>query len=670
MEDTKNQRILLWVDDEPAILDAVKRLFRNSIFHIVTEVNPRKALEILKTQPVHIVVSDQRMPEMSGIEFLKLAKNLKPSVTRLMVTAFDEESLLRDAINEAGVFRFISKPWSEEKLINDIHQALQHTEALEQQDLLRKQVLGVNTELNELLERLSVVVEERTQSLKASRNEIRKREERNKALISFINDLTLCQSVEEVLSILREELKSIKGIGDPIFAVYSYGGKKTIFSFQGKQILKHHVSQLWSDSMNVRVNDPMDRQYLANQIGRPLSKILTFPLLKQVSAHMLKPSVLFIEYFLDEDPNLIVNLLSERLQPVSMALDRVLLGEQLRLASYQWETTFDAIDEPVAILTGQYDLLRANKYFQENKNTKKCFEIFAGRTSPCNGCPVMSVLETGQAKSGVVNIKNRVYEVHSYPIELSPKIESYNIINHYVDITTSRNMYSQLIQNEKMAALGLLAGNIAHELNNPLTGIRSLSQIAMSEISADSNLYRDLSEISEAAKRSQSIIQNLGDFAGVNKAIEPQAIDINEVVEKTLPLLKTILRDISVHLEFHIEKLPVLANAQLLQQVVFNLITNAAQAMGGSGQLVIKTYRDGDDVKLAVHDDGPGITKENIQKIFEPFFTTKAEGKGTGLGLSTSLSIVSSFKGKIDVKSEMGRGSEFTVVLPALGESL
>ena len=214
--------------------------------------------------------------------------------------------------------------------------------------------------------------------------------------------------------------------------------------------------------------------------------------------------------------------------------------------------------------------------------------------------------------------------------------------------------------------MGLLAGNIAHELNNPLSGIRALAQFLKTEVVAHSNHFTDLDEVEKAAVRCQQIIKNLLNFSEPSNERDLK-VDVNELIESTLPLLKTALRNQNIQTFFGEDLSQVLLQPSQMQQVIFNLINNACQAMVQGGTLVIKTWQEGSDVFFSISDSGPGIPEELHQRIFEPFFTTKGVGTGTGLGLSVSRSIVEKFGGQLKLESRPGEGTTFTVVLAAGG---
>ena len=246
------------------------------------------------------------------------------------------------------------------------------------------------------------------------------------------------------------------------------------------------------------------------------------------------------------------------------------------------------------------------------------------------------------------------------------------MINHYVDVTASRELHGRMIQSEKMAAIGLLAGNIAHELNNPLTGIRSLAQVLLAEVPAVGTLQDDIREVEKAAERSQKIIENLLDFSKGEADTKQTLISLNDIVRRTLPMIKTAMREHRSEMSLSDDEPKVKVEPHLMQQVVFNLVNNACQAMRDPGTIAIDTDTETDGSGrwsvLHVTDTGVGIPDEIIETIFEPFFTTKEKGQGTGLGLSMSQQVVQKFGGEIRVKSAVGEGTRFTVRLPIIEE--
>ena len=236
----------------------------------------------------------------------------------------------------------------------------------------------------------------------------------------------------------------------------------------------------------------------------------------------------------------------------------------------------------------------------------------------------------------------------------------------------SRDLYQQLLQAEKMAALGQTISGVAHELNNPLATILSWAE-RLSEKSLDDPTRRGVDVILGEADRAARIVRNLLTFARKRQSSRTM-IDLNEVVTDTLALraYEHKLTNITVATALP-EGLPqVFADPHQIQQVLLNLVINADQAMlsaNGRGSLVLRTWHDAeeDSIMLEVSDDGPGVPVEVRTKIFDPFFTTKEVGKGTGLGLTVAYAIVQEHGGQIRVDSRPGRGASFVVELPVSG---
>jgi signal transduction histidine kinase len=224
-----------------------------------------------------------------------------------------------------------------------------------------------------------------------------------------------------------------------------------------------------------------------------------------------------------------------------------------------------------------------------------------------------------------------------------------------------------LVQSEKMAAFGQLGAGIAHEVKNPLAGILGLTQLCLLEAEQETTQFKNLSLIEKETKRCKTIIDNLLKFSRQEK-VAFDMIDVNRVALDTIAIISHQLgiNKIKLLQELTPELPPVYGNANQIQQVLLNLMINAQQALGGMpGTIKLATSRlDMKTIKIQVTDDGPGIPEDVQSKIFEPFFTTKPVGQGTGLGLSVSYGIVKTHKGNIDIQSEPGKGTMFTILLP------
>ncbi len=228
---------------------------------------------------------------------------------------------------------------------------------------------------------------------------------------------------------------------------------------------------------------------------------------------------------------------------------------------------------------------------------------------------------------------------------------------------------SQLVQAEKMSAVGLLVSGVAHELNNPLAGVVGYSQLLLRS-DTDEKVRRGLEKINREAERCKKIVQNLQTFARKHKP-QKDYVGINGILEGTLELRSYQLKvdNIEVVTDLDPDLPKTMADFHQLQQVFLNIIINAHQAMaahGRTGRLTLRTRRRGDQIVVEIEDTGPGIQPENLGKVFDPFFTTKEVGQGTGLGLSICYGIIQEHKGRISVRNGQGGGALFSVELPIL----
>jgi two-component system NtrC family sensor kinase len=223
------------------------------------------------------------------------------------------------------------------------------------------------------------------------------------------------------------------------------------------------------------------------------------------------------------------------------------------------------------------------------------------------------------------------------------------------------------MQTEKLASMGQLAASIAHEVNNPLSGVLIYNQLVIKKIAqGDINKFAILSYLSKMEHeltRSTKLIRNLLDFA-VQSEPKMKEVDINEILNQCLDLaIHTGASNIRV--EKYLNSAPLItADPDQLQQVFINLFLNALQAMPEGGVLKLRTYEDNQELKIEVQDTGCGIPPENMSRIFTPFFSTKQEIKGVGLGLAVSYGIIQRHRGRIEVKSKTHEGTTFTICLP------
>jgi two-component system NtrC family sensor kinase len=234
------------------------------------------------------------------------------------------------------------------------------------------------------------------------------------------------------------------------------------------------------------------------------------------------------------------------------------------------------------------------------------------------------------------------------------------------NITERVQLEQQLQQREKLSSIGLLAAGVAHEVNTPLAGISSYTQMLLQQIPETDPKHKLLEKIHSQTLRASGIVNNLLNFSRTGDA-QFREVDINRVLDDTLQLLEPQLRNTKIEIIRHYAPdLPAgYGNASKLQQVFMNMILNARDAMPVGGRLTIQTRLVETSLVIDFRDTGVGIAPENIARIYDPFFTTKEVGQGTGLGLALSYGIIQEHGGRIFVESRPGEGTHFTIKLPA-----
>ena len=237
------------------------------------------------------------------------------------------------------------------------------------------------------------------------------------------------------------------------------------------------------------------------------------------------------------------------------------------------------------------------------------------------------------------------------------------------NVTSRVRLEETLQQSEKLSSIGLLAAGVAHEVNTPLTGVSSYTQMLLGMIPETDPKHELLRKMHRQTERASNIVGNLLNFSRTGSSADFSEIDVNKLLNDTLQLLEPQLRKSSVTiLKNYVDSPPViLGNGGKLQQVFTNLILNARDAMSlRGGTITLRTASNADgEVVVEVADDGEGISAENLSKVFDPFFTTKGVGNGTGLGLAVSYGIVQEHGGSIEVASQPGEGATFRLVFPA-----
>lgn len=351
------------------------------------------------------------------------------------------------------------------------------------------------------------------------------------------------------------------------------------------------------------------------------------------------------------------------------------------------QAILDGITDVMAVVSPDFKIISVNHVFfktfsHKSPQNKYCYQVFRNRDHPCNPCPLAKALEKNTLcrQMAIYNMKgkNRQFEITASPLG-SKKGKPGNILVLKRDVTVEKEYQAKYYHAEKMATIGLLAAGVAHEINNPLTGISGFAEglkrrmpklkNGLAQNPDTKGLAEDFEEyintIMSECSRCRDIVQNLLTFSPRTKAVSVP-IDLNALVFDILKILdhqlkKRLSDPICLNLA---PELPQPAGSPAeLKQVVLNLVLNALDAIEQKGHIIIRTRTKGKWAELIVEDTGTGISPGNMDKLFEPFYTTKPVGQGIGIGLSTCYNIIRQHNGDILVQSIKGRGSVFIVRL-------
>ena len=407
-------------------------------------------------------------------------------------------------------------------------------------------------------------------------------------------------------------------------------------------------------------------------------------------------------------------MLSVIANQTAVGVQNARLHVSVRTGKQEWEATFDAIGDPIAVFDRHGFVLRGNTALAEYLGRPitglrglRCDDIgFCGGSFP--ECAVGRAVGRVYGHDEVTRPGERIFSVTTCPVQdvadgaaivqvakdVTLEIQNARRLLHMSDELAGANArllatverlkatQAQLLQAEKLSAIGQLVAGVAHELNNPLTSVIGYAQLLQEEISSSAaaseprvpdTLAHDLRRIAEESERAAKIVRNLLAFARRQSAARAEQ-DIAEVVTRVLSLRAYEFRLNAVELETSFEPglPPVLGDGGQLQQALLNLLLNAEQAMRSRSVRRIRVgarrVPEAGAIELFIADTGHGIQEENLRRIFDPFFTTREVGEGTGLGLSICYGIVRDHGGQISVESRVGQGTTFKVLLPGHGD--
>ena len=547
-------------------------------------------------------------------------------------------------------------------------------------------------------------------------------EEVSVALLSFAEKISRISRISDWLLFLKNNTPKFLKPGEFILFYESqqFGPRRAYI--KDTRFYEETAQTSWPVPPSAAFNMPEGNLYLTREMGRPFSRvlILPFPEKNKSLPNSGKPPVLFAELLKGrENRQSALDFFREKKDIMELILKRALQNTHRSRASYLWNYIFESWGEALAIARGG-ELIRANRHFKQLlslqpdlpnliktkslfQTGKRSYQFHYRPISPSSAgsgaaektsSPFGKTVST-KKKPLYLMKKNTLFtekinqHCPSLPLRentkqnrpqtdktrRAPSVKdlSERGLIHCRDLTSYLQLKENFLQSEKMTAIGRLGQNIAHELNNPLTGLRAMSQILIRD-KKFKKFSEDFRAVESAAVRSQKIIESFLTFSR-SKKTEKQDCNVNTIVRETLPLLKTLSHRIEIKLSLKTSPLIVHENPSLLQQMIFNLMTNACHAVRHiqgwqkARIEVITSVRPPEMMSLEIKDNGCGISKDHREKIFQPLWTTKNPGEGTGLGLGIVKRFVQNAGGEIRVVSELNKGSSFTVFLPIKPQS-
>ncbi len=359
---------------------------------------------------------------------------------------------------------------------------------------------------------------------------------------------------------------------------------------------------------------------------------------------------------------------------VLILLNNFSLQQQVRKRTGELENSrnelqiiFDGISEFMLVADCDKNVLKINKSFADYlgilKNSvdgSNCTDYLGRFCHDCSDCMLNDALECGYDIKKETSVGNEVYEMNFQSLEGT----SMTVLVSIKNITLDKINRNQMLQSNKMIAVGQLAAGMAHEIRNPLGIIRTQSYLVRINDKADEAARKSLDFIDTAVERASKIIDNILNFSRLSSN-STNAVDMNQVISKLIEIHDDIIKKKNIKITVNSSiRQEIFINAESIEHIILNLLSNSIDAIVYDGEVNISIYIENEVLTIICKDSGTGIDEKHLGDIFNPFFTTKELGKGTGLGLFIVYSEVEKLRGKIEVNSKLGEGAEFVIRLP------
>jgi len=636
---TVKDRVLL-VDDEPQILIALEDVLSEK-FVVFKAESGEGALDVLAREPdIAVVVTDQRMPKMTGDELLSsLAQSFDAS--RIMVTGFADLSAVIRAVNDGRIFAYVTKPWNPDDLRLKVAKAAEHFR-------LAKELEYERQLLHDLMDNIPDGIYFKDRDLRFLRA--------NRAFAHIVG----AGGTEELVGKRSSDVSSTRP------DVQSTNGEEARILADGTPALdvvreyRNRQGNRWFSETKAAIRDKEGHIIGLVGIARDVTERMETAQARQASEVRYRKQSQILNSILDGmGEGVVVTDPSGRFVLFNQQAKAILGVGVQDVAPSDWTKIYGLhhADRKTPVEPDQHPLVRAMK--GEKVRDMELFvknDVVSGVTVAVTATPLK--YEETDGTGGVAVVR---------------------------DVTEKRRLEEQLLQAQKMEAIGQLAGGVAHDFNNLLLVMQSCAEFVLQELPEGDHKREDVGEILSATRRAGALTRQLLAFSR-RQASQPKALDLNEIVSN---IEKMLHRLIGENVELVTSLSPALgivrADAGQMEQVIVNLTVNARDAMPDGGKLTLATSNvelteedvvtypgvaKGAYVLLSVSDTGIGMDAATQKRIFEPFFTTKEVGKGTGLGLSTVYGIVQQSGGHIRLQSEPHRGTCFKVFFARVDASI
>lgn len=587
---------ILVVDPNGDISNSIRSKFNN----VYSCNNAREAMLLSKQiSPDCIVcdydVNDQFLDIKNGVDLFVSFESEGSAAAKILVSSSEDFYKIQKAINQGGILKLIQKPFKDDDFIEPIKSSFEYIELLRENSGLISRASARKQYLTNLKSVLENKQKEQTETIKASDIKVKDIKAEYELINSLIISIQSADSIEELEGIIVDQLYEPMGV-DYVKIILD----QETLPEEMPNIISTHLFCSGANlgyikfGRGVRGGDPSF--FTANEVD----------LLDRVS------------------------------DIVAMIADKIVRFSKLKKLKTEWDSVFNSIEEPLVVINRGFEIVQANKSFEKLSGTEgkvllgsKCYStlVDGGSSCCCDGCNVSTIFETGKPSGSKVRFDKikKNYTTWAYPIFEGKEINC--VVQFYKDISEETTYREKILYSEKMAEIGIIAGSVAHEINNPIGGILAFLQMMMSETDKTLPLYEDLAEMEKAAKRCKQIADNLLHFSRQSKDEEVKEIEVSAVLSTLIPLVQLQIRHENISINLNDKTAGLFAKGVFneLVQAFLNIVNTSVeliQKKGGDGFVNIDVFQENADLIISVYDNGyKFIDDEDFQNL--ALFVTK-----------------------------------------------